>query len=306
MSKYDPGFDRDAAAVSPESNQDPEPQPTSRVKRNNWEERSMSAANSGIFVFDAEVKEHKDYWVKKLSRSLEWSTLALDFERPAEFAPLTDAVSLTVDTQLYQRVTKITGGSPFLLYTFLLSTLKICLHKYHSVNTTFVGSPTVRHSNGGEQQGNVLAIIDEVDDRLSFRRFLLQVRETLLEAYSKTRYPFHRLVRDLKLSGVGNKCSLFDVALALTDFHEEMPEVNNDVTITFTREADRLTGLVTFNLRLFRQETIERFASHLVHLLGQVLEYPDRPVAEIQILTEPERRQLLVEWNRTQQRLRRI
>ena len=261
----------------------------------------MSAANSGIFLFDAEIKEHKDYWVKKLSRSLEWSTLALDFERTEEFAPITDAVPLTVDAQLYQGVSKITGGSPFLLYTFLLSTLKICLHKYHSSDTTFVGSPTVKLSKEGKQQGNVLTIIDEVDDRLSFRRFLLQVRETLLEAYSKTRYPFHRLIRDLRLSGVGNKCPLFDVALVLTDFHEEMPEIKNDVTITFTREADHLTGLVTFNRGLFRQETIERFASHLVHLLGQVLEHPDLPVAEIQLLTGPERRQLLVEWNRTQQ-----
>ncbi len=55
---------------------------------------------------------------------------------------------------------------------------------------------------------------------------------------------------------------------------------------------------------LFDRETIERMAGHFKTLLeAVVVERRDRPISELPLLSEAERRQLLVEWNETATRL---
>jgi amino acid adenylation domain-containing protein/FkbM family methyltransferase len=181
-----------------------------------------------------------------------------------------------------------------------MAALKICLHKYTGSTSIVVGSPVRKQSDDSSQTTNVLTIVDDVDDQLSFRQLLLNVRQTLLDAYARQRYPFDRLVWDLGLKSVENKCPLFDVALVLRDIHCDMPEVKNDITITFVKEPGQISRRVAFNKSLFKLESIERFAKHFVNVLQEGLENTNALISELQILTETERHQLLVEWNATQ------
>src|SRR6185295_16230677 len=50
---------------------------------------------------------------------------------------------------------------------------------------------------------------------------------------------------------------------------------------------------------LFDATTIERFSRHYTQLLRQVVECPLARLTQLSIVTEPERDQLLVEFNRT-------
>ncbi len=50
----------------------------------------------------------------------------------------------------------------------------------------------------------------------------------------------------------------------------------------------------------FGAETIKRLADHLKRLLQGFVDDPDRPLADLPMLPESERRQLLVDWNRTE------
>src|SRR5262249_642347 len=51
---------------------------------------------------------------------------------------------------------------------------------------------------------------------------------------------------------------------------------------------------------LFDPSTIQRMIGHLRTLLESAVADPDQLVASLPVLTEPERRRLLVEWNETQ------
>src|SRR5262249_39768676 len=60
-----------------------------------------------------------------------------------------------------------------------------------------------------------------------------------------------------------------------------------------------LSGRLTYSADLFNDATVGRLAGHLQILLESIAADPDRRIEELPLLTEVERRQLLVEWNDT-------
>jgi non-ribosomal peptide synthase protein (TIGR01720 family) len=64
-------------------------------------------------------------------------------------------------------------------------------------------------------------------------------------------------------------------------------------------QGDQLCFDVAYDPRLFDDSTIERMAEHLQMLLAGIAADPDRPLGELPLLTDGERRELLVEWNDT-------
>src|SRR5205814_3189635 len=60
-----------------------------------------------------------------------------------------------------------------------------------------------------------------------------------------------------------------------------------------------IRGTAEYNTDLFDAETIERMVGHYQALLREVVVRPERRLSELQMLSQEERRQLLVEWNDT-------
>ncbi len=56
---------------------------------------------------------------------------------------------------------------------------------------------------------------------------------------------------------------------------------------------------MVYSTDLFDAATIERLVGHFVTLLEGIVADPDQRISELPLLTEPERHQLLVEWNDT-------
>jgi amino acid adenylation domain-containing protein/non-ribosomal peptide synthase protein (TIGR01720 family) len=266
-----------------------------------FEEQQMKQMVNGakpeIVIFDQKLLEEKSYWIQKLSGGLEASNLKPDFPRTEAYERQTVDFKLTGD--IYDKLLHLTGNGPFLLYTTFMATLKICLYNYTKSGSIVVGSPARRQGGNGHHPDNALAIVDELNDRLSFRQFALNVRQTLLEAYERQRYPFDRLIRDLKIEDASARCPLFDVALVLREIHGELPEVNNDITITFRREADQIAGTVVFRSDLFKRESIKRFVTHYRNVLQTALKDTNTPVSDFRLLSEAERQQVLFQWNDT-------
>ena len=229
----------------------------------------MNIASPKTVIFDAELVEERDYWIRNLSRGIGTSYLKLDYERQRSSSTDRDSVEVLIPVAVQQNLKRLTGGSPFLLYTALLAALKVCLHKYSGSDVIAVGSPILSNGNGNgaEPRVNLLTIVDDIDEQKSFQQLLLQVRETLLDANKRQRYPFQRLIKDLKLENIENRSPLCDIALVLEGLHKDMLEVGNDVTIRFVEQAEGIYGQIKFLCGLFERETIERFRDHFINVL---------------------------------------
>src|SRR5260370_34167812 len=74
---------------------------------------------------------------------------------------------------------------------------------------------------------------------------------------------------------------------------------NFDLTLDIVEQNEQLVCLFEANADLFEADTIERMMGHFQILLEGIAKNPGQKVSELPLLTEPEREQLLVEWNDT-------
>ncbi len=259
----------------------------------------MSSVKEKVPTFSRKSKEARDFWIKKLQGKTEPTNLRLDFERPSSYSSERETVEVVVSEDLAAKLASLTGDSPFLNYTAMLAALKICLHKYTGSASIVVGSPTRLKDETADQPPNALAIAVDVDGRMTFRQFLVSVREALTESYARQSYSFERVVKDLGLKTTSNRCPLFDVAFALENIHGELPDVSNDITISFRMSPDGITGRIQYRSELFRRETIERFVAHFFTALDAALKNIDGRISDLSILTTAEQQRFLVELNDT-------
>ena len=264
-------------------------------------ERIIDDARPDLLIFDREAVEAREYWLQRLSRERGVSTLPLDHPRPAASSGQTRIVSLDILGETYDRLLALTNQGSFLLYTTLMAVLKVCLYKYTGCSSLVVGSPARKTDQDAHRPSNLVPIIDEIDGRRPFAEFLFAVRQTLLDAYARQQYPFHRLLNDLGIAESDQRSPLFDVVLTLTDIHiewrAEWLERKHDLILSFTRGPDRVSGRIEYQPQLFEQETIEQFGRHFSQLLGEVVKQAKTPIHALRMLTEAERRRQLEEWN---------
>ncbi len=255
----------------------------------------MKATNADVVFFDAKLKQEREFWLRKLAAELVTSGPLPDYQRPHEQTQQRDRLSIEVAADVRRQLRALVGSSSFLLYTALMAALKVCLYKYTRNDNVLVGSPALKELG----RANALTISDQLNDEQSFRQLLLVVRATLLEAYGQQRYPVSRLIKDLNLSDVQHKCPLFDISLALDGMHGELPDVGQDIAITFTDAADVLTAEVSYNPTVHAPETVRRFIAHYLNVLRDGVTTTEKRVRELQLMTEAERREMLVDWNQT-------
>ncbi|WP_284190250.1 non-ribosomal peptide synthetase, partial [Vibrio zhanjiangensis] len=163
---------------------------------------------------------------------------------------------------------------------------------------------------------NTLVLRADLSEAPSFNTLLTQCRATALDAYAHQQVPFEQLVEVLQPNRHLSHHPLFQVMLALqnndtaelnlpgVEVQFEAPDLTIakfDLTLNVVQDANGLALDWEYNQDLFKAETVARLAGHFEALLQAALTQPERPLAELDILTVEEKQQQLVEWNDTQQ-----
>ena len=72
-----------------------------------------------------------------------------------------------------------------------------------------------------------------------------------------------------------------------------------DLTLSLAEGGGRITGTLEYNTDLFDSTTIKRMLAHYRNVLEEVVKHPDEQVGVIDLMTDAERHQLVVERNAT-------
>src|SRR5436853_1761066 len=150
-----------------------------------------------IAVYSKEALGERDYWVAKLSSERQTSNIILDYERPDTYTGEKGLIEIALPRDTAEKLGALSGNSAFLIYAAMLAALKVCIHQYTGNTHIVVGSPARKKSEVLSERPNAVALIDEVDGRMSYKKLLLNVRETLLQSYAKQSYPLAALLRDM-------------------------------------------------------------------------------------------------------------
>jgi amino acid adenylation domain-containing protein len=214
------------------------------------------------------------------------------------------------------RLSRLQGGTPFM---GLVSLVAACLQRYSGQERIHVGSP-VANRRMAELEGligffvNTLVLRADFGDDPSLLTLLARMRRTALEAYMHQDVPFERLVEELQPERDLSRSPLFQAMFVLQNAPAprlELPglslavsEVDNgtaklELTLSLEETGDGLLGWIEFNSDLFDGTTAERIGAHFGHLLAAAAASPETPLAELPLLGESGRFQLLTEWNDT-------
>ncbi|MFS0516458.1 amino acid adenylation domain-containing protein [Nostoc sp. UIC 10607] len=241
----------------------------------------------------------KLYWLNQLSGELPETNLITDYVRPIIYNGKTKSIAFDLGNELSQAILKFTQNSNFSAYLVLVSAFKLLLNKYTNNEEIIVGSPIYRQINSNILNNKIVTLRSRITKQISFKEFLLEVKKTIINAYTHQNYPFDELVQLLKLPTSQNRCPIFDIIILMRNLHDsnDVADVINDLTIEFFVEGNKINGEIKYNDFIFKEGIIKAVAKHYTNLLRQLIYNSNIQISEIDLLAESERYQLLKEFN---------
>ncbi|MCP5052486.1 MAG: AMP-binding protein, partial [bacterium] len=148
----------------------------------------------------------------------------------------------------------------------------------------------------------------------SFIQFLEEVKERTLKSFENQDYQYEDLVENVVVERDVSRNPLFDSMLALQNLEIREMRIPGltltpvpfesriakfDLTLGCMEMDDHLSCNLEYSTGLFKHETIQRFIGYFKRIVSSVAVSNDIKISGIEIITEEEKQQLLVEFNAT-------
>jgi len=280
--------------------------------------KDFSEWQNELFRGDS-IKAQEEYWLRKFEGEIPVLNLPTDYPRPAVQSFEGATIQFEIDNEQTNKLRQIAKATGSTMYMVLLSTLNILLSKYSGQADIIVGSPIAgrTHADLGNIIGmfvNTLAMRNYPSGEKSFKEFLREVKENALGAYENQDYQFEKLVEKLNVPRDLSRNPVFDVMFVLQnmDMNEvELEELtirthkseNKISKFDMTMNAMELENSICISIqycnRLFNMIKIERMYKHLENIIQAVTENIDIKLSEVEILTEEEKKKILIDFNDT-------
>ncbi|MFF6835832.1 amino acid adenylation domain-containing protein [Streptomyces sp. NPDC012438] len=261
------------------------------------------------------LAEQLAYWRSKLS-GLE--PLRLPTDRPR--GPVRDAAGAEISFELpatlaeaLVRLGREHGATPFMV---TLTAFQLLLGRYCRQSDVVVGTPVAGrgHPDTHDLIGlfvNTVVQRTDLSGDPSFVELLARVREDVLSGFEHQDTPFELLVQEFAPERDASRTPLVQVTFQLVDAEpagsptgpggEQRPvdweTAKFDLSLGLVQRPDgSMTGHLEYATALFDPATIQRMAGHYLRLLEGAVAAPEHSVSRLELLTAPEREQLLTHW----------
>ncbi len=261
-----------------------------------------------------------NYWQQQLQNAPSLLQLPTDRPRPPVQSFTGKTLSFILPKALTNSLKQLSQQAETTLFTTLLAGLQTLLFRYTGQEDILVGSPIANrhHSEIENLIGcfiNTLVLRTNLSGNPSFWQLLHRVKGIALEAFNYQNLPFEKLVDKLQLPRNLSHPPLFQVMLVLQNSFSieniELPglEVSHaridnytsqfDLTFHLVESERGLIGKLEYNTDIFDESTVLRILGHWQTLLTEIAINPSQSLLAIPLLTEAEKRQLLI-WNQTE------
>ena len=276
------------------------------------------------FLNSSAIKAQEQFWLQQYQTPLGILTLPYDFNRPPQQTFHADTVCFTLSKEESAALKTFATKQRTTLFVFLLSTLKVVLHKLSGQQDIIVGVPfSGRNADNNEHVGmfvNTLPLRSQVDDDQSFKSYLSQLTSLVFDAYDHQDYPFEELFNQLKIprdlsrnpifdvmfvlherNGLSERCKAIDgTNLQIKPYKYDIKAFAFDLLLEAVNEGDEINFELQYNTNLFKPETAQRFIGYLKNGIHDILSHQAGQIRDINLLGHVEQNQLLNEFNATE------
>ncbi|KOP70464.1 hypothetical protein AMS59_19725, partial [Lysinibacillus sp. FJAT-14745] len=284
--------------------------PTARVQYKDY----------SAWINKRDISEKEKYWINEFSGEIPVLNLQTDFPRPQQqsYKGSNFTTKLNNNQKAFVKtMSKKTGATDYMI---LLSSFMLLLSRYSRQEEIIVGSPISGriHPETQDMLGmfvNTLAIKGELYSHLTFSELVEQMKEKCLKAYENQEYPFEELVDKVEIERNLSRNPLFDVMFVLQNNEEAEVKLGDtnlipinfdytlakfDLTVSMVETEEGYELNWEYCTDLFKRETIERMSVHFKDLLINSLQYPEKALHEIELLSNQEKKKILSEFNATE------
>ncbi|HVY16791.1 MAG TPA: amino acid adenylation domain-containing protein [Rhodopila sp.] len=257
------------------------------------------------------------WWRRKLSGELPIISLADDSTRTPSGAGR--RVSIPLDAGLTARIEALARRNRATTFMVLLAAFKLLVFRYTGQADVLVGVQTSgrdkpEYADVVGMFVNTLVLRTGLDPEQSFAELLACVRQTSVDAFAHQHIAFDRIVEAVQPRRVKGHNPIVRHAIAyqnlpgealrlgaaeLTHKPLDLAGSRYELAVEVWRTATGMLCDFEYATDLFEPETIERMMGHYRNLLDAVTTDPDQPIALTPLMSEAERKRLLVDWNDT-------
>jgi amino acid adenylation domain-containing protein/non-ribosomal peptide synthase protein (TIGR01720 family) len=271
-------------------------------------------------------KRQKEYWHQRFRGELPERDLPTDRERTAEPGDRGATVRFECNEEETAALRKLAHQHGGTVYQVLLAIYKIKLAKQSGRHVLVVGTPVAgrRHADQEGMIGmfvNTLAVKTEPEPGKNYHRYQEEVKQAAIEAYENQDYPFEELVSTLNIPRDQGRNPLFDVMFVLQNHGtdddtpqaveaagliiqpvpDETPPAKFDQTLRGKEQGGRILFSYEYRIELYDRSTIERSIKSYKKIVAAVTADPGIRLADIEIITDQEKREIQERFNRTEQ-----
>ncbi|MFF2043469.1 amino acid adenylation domain-containing protein [Kitasatospora sp. NPDC058170] len=263
-----------------------------------------------------ELARQEQWWLERLRGATATVTVPPDRPRPAVAGTRGGRITLGFGAERTRRIRRLaeqTGATPYMV---LLAALQTVLSRYTGAEDVVVGTPVAGRTRSETEPlvgcfVNTLAMRTDLSGDPSVRLLLERVRENTLGAFGHQDLPFERLIDALGLDRELAHTPLFQVLLNVHNQAEAVLDLPGleagwqpvgtdtakfDLSVAVVDNGGELDADLVWRAELYDEPTVRRTFGHLTTVLDAMAEDPDRPLADLPLLTSAEQRQL-ADWD---------
>jgi amino acid adenylation domain-containing protein len=258
-----------------------------------------------------------EFWKTQLAGKLPVLELPIDRPRPVLQSFKGSNVFFNISAALTRDLKALGAGEGCTLFMTLLAAFQVLLQRYSDADDIVIGTPLAARTAQEARPliGNFLniaALRCKLSGDPTFTELLQRTRDTTLDAFSNSDLPFEAMMKHLKFERDPSRSPIFQVLLQVlsapvprigelevSSFHFDLKFAQFDLSLHLYEDAGAYSGRFEYCSDLFEAQTIQRLCAHYGTLLEAIVREPNRTISTLPMLTDAERRQLLVDWNGT-------
>ncbi|MCP4146568.1 MAG: non-ribosomal peptide synthetase, partial [bacterium] len=268
----------------------------------------------------SKLKKQEAHWLKIFDDENPVLDLPLDFTRPAVQSYEGRTLEFEVAGEATAALKQIATQNKITLYMIIQALFVILLAKITNKEDIIIGTPVAgrRHRDLENIIGmfvNTLALRNKPANEKTIRQYLQEVKEATIKAFDNQEYPFEQLVEKVVVDRENTRNPIFDVMFVLQNLEltektvaglklKPIPLENKiakfDLMLVAMESENELHFNMEYSTKLFKKKTIERFINYFKTIITRTIAEPDLCLGDIEILTQPEKEQILYEFNETE------
>ncbi|RTQ82745.1 non-ribosomal peptide synthetase, partial [Stenotrophomonas maltophilia] len=259
-----------------------------------------------------------DFWRNHLANAPALIGLPTDRPRPAVQSFRGETVAVHIPAALTSALKQLSKRHGTTLFMTLLTGWATLLSRWSGQSDLVIGTPVANRSRPELEPMigffvNTLAMRIRLDGKLSVAALLAHVRATALGVYSHQDVPFDQVVEAVRPARSLSHGPLFQVMLSLNNTFGGEPRAlgglvleplqiaqgttHFDLSLALAERAGEICGVAQFASDLFDADSVKRHVAAFSTVLSAMVADDSQPIIELPVMEEPERKQLLVDFN---------